>query len=130
LEADLMEDREVSDSERQEPARSEDVDDVAAVAEGEKTAPVTAPERVFVGTGLFWGLIVGVILALAVVVLVAQNTGAVTISYLGWDFSTSLIVVILGSLLIGIVLDELFGLVYRKRRRRTLRDRDELKRLR
>jgi uncharacterized integral membrane protein len=130
LEADLMEDREVSDSERQEPARSEDVDDVAAVAEGEKTAPVTAPERVFVGTGLFWGLIVGVILALAVVVLAAQNTGAVTISYLGWDFSTSLIVVILGSLLIGIVLDELFGLVYRKRRRRTLRDRDELKRLR
>lgn len=125
-----MEDREVSDSERQEPARSEDVDDVAAVAEGEKTAPVTAPERVFVGTGLFWGLIVGVILALAVVVLAAQNTGAVTISYLGWDFSTSLIVVILGSLLIGIVLDELFGLVYRKRRRRTLRDRDELKRLR
>jgi hypothetical protein len=41
-----------------------------------------------------------------------------------------LIVLILGSLLIGIVLDELFGLVYRKRRRRTLRDKDQLKRLR
>lgn len=122
-----MEDREVSDREREEPARS---DDVGAVTEGEKTVPVAAPERVFAGTGLFWGLIVGFILALAVVILAAQNTGAVTISFLGWDFSTSLIVVILGSLLIGIVLDELFGFVYRKRRRRTLRDRDELKRLR
>ncbi|HUP15032.1 MAG TPA: hypothetical protein VM848_03125 [Acidimicrobiia bacterium] len=39
-------------------------------------------------------------------------------------------VLILGSLLIGIVLDELFGLVYRRRRRRTLRDKDQLKRLR
>ena len=127
-----MEDREVSDSARQEPAPSDDAGavDLGAVTEGEKTAPVAAPERVFVGTGLFWGLIVGFILAVAVVILVAQNTGAVTIAFLGWDFSTSLIVVILGSLLIGIVLDELFGLVYRKRRRRALRDREELKRLR
>lgn len=117
----------MSDSDRGEQARS---DDVGSVAVSEKTAPVEAPAKVFVGTGLFWGLIVGIILALAVVILAAQNTGAVTISFLGWDFSTPLIVLILGSLLIGIVLDELFGLVYRKRRRRTLRDRDELKRLR
>lgn len=89
-----------------------------------------APERVFVGTGLFWGLIVGLVLALGVIVLAAQNTGAVTVSFLNWDFSTTLIAVILGALLTGIVLDALFGLVYRKRRRNTLRDRDELKRLR
>lgn len=115
----------MTDRESQEPARSDDV----GANKGETTAPVAAPERVFVGTGLFWGLIFGVILAVVVVILAAQNTGAVTVSFLGWDFSTSLIVVILGSLLIGIVLDELFGLVYRKRRRRTMRDRDELKRL-
>jgi uncharacterized integral membrane protein len=70
---------------------------------------------VFVGTGLLWGLIVGVILAVAVIILAAQNTRTPTISFLGWDLSTPLIVLILGSLLIGIVLDELFGLVYRKR---------------
>lgn len=115
----------MSDGERPEPPNSEDVG-----AEGEKTDTVLASERVFVGTGLFWGLIVGFIMAVAVIVLAAQNTGDVTISFLAWEFSTSLIVVILGSILIGIVLDELFGLVYRKRRRRTLRDRDELKRLR
>ena len=103
------------------------VDD-RTVAEVEQTAPTR--ERVFVGTGLFWGLIVGIILAVGAVILAAQNTRLGTVSFLGWDFSTPLIVLILGSMLIGVVLDELFGLVYRKRRRRTLRDRDELKRLR
>jgi uncharacterized integral membrane protein len=99
-------------------------------AEGNQAAPEVVRERVFVGTGLFWGLIVGVVLALAVVILAAQNTGRTTVSFLGWDFSTPLIVLVLGALLIGVVVDELFGLVYRKRRRRTLRDRDELQRLR
>lgn len=117
----------MSDNEREELA---DPSDAEAVDESEKTDSVTEPERVFVGTGVFWGLIVGVILALAVLILAAQNTTNVTISFLGWDFSTPLIVLILGALLIGIVLDELYGLVYRKRRRRTLRERAELKRLR
>jgi uncharacterized integral membrane protein len=111
----------------EEPARSSDVE---ATTETEKTAPAAAQQRLFVGTGLFWGLIVGVILAVAVIILAAQNTSTATISFLGWDFSTPLIVLILGSLLIGIVLDELFGLVYRRRRRRTLRDKDQLERLR
>jgi uncharacterized integral membrane protein len=98
--------------------------------ESRQSDPEVAPERVFVGTGLFWGLIVGVLLAVAVVILAAQNTGRTTISFLGWDFSTPLIVLILGALLVGVVVDEIFGLVYRKRRRRTLSDRDELERLR
>ncbi|MGZ8786150.1 MAG: LapA family protein [Acidimicrobiia bacterium] len=117
----------INDMDAEEPDRSSDVE---ATTETEKTAPVAAQERVFAGTGLFWGLIVGVILAVAVVILAAQNTDTATISFLAWDFSTPLIVLILGSLLIGIVLDELFGLVYRKGRRRTLRDKDQLERLR
>lgn len=115
----------MSDFERRDPDR-----DGTVVPEESEPTPVAIPERVFVGTGLFWGLIVGFILALAVIILAAQNTTAVTISFLGWEFSTPLIVVILGSLMIGIVLDELFGLVHRSRRRRILRDREELKRLR
>lgn len=98
--------------------------------EANQTAPEVVRERVFVGTGLFWGLIVGIVLALAVVILAAQNTDRITVSFLGWDFSTPLIVLVLGSLLIGVVVDELFGLVYRKRRRRTLGEREELQRLR
>jgi uncharacterized integral membrane protein len=116
----------MSDNEKDQQAPpSADIAD-----EGGQTAPAVVRERVFVGTGLFWGLIVGVVLAVAVVILAAQNTGRITVSFLGWDFSTPLIVVVLGALLIGVVVDELFGLVYRKRRRRTLRERDELQRLR
>lgn len=116
----------MSDYESREP---DGADDARLTSETE-TAPVDTPERVFVGTGLFWGLIVGFVLALVVIILAAQNTAAVTISFLAWDFSTPLIVIILGSLLIGIILDEVFGLVHRARRRRILRDREELKRLR
>lgn len=95
-----------------------------------ETGPAVEPRRVFVGTGMFWGLIAGVVLALAVIIIAAQNAGTITVSFLAWDFSTPLIVLILGALVTGVVLDELFGLVYRKRRRRALRDRDELQRLR
>jgi len=98
----------------------------------EIAAPVPGPEpqRVFVGTGLFWSLIVGIVLTLGVIILAAQNTGTIDMSFLVWDFSTPLIVLVLGALLVGLVVAELFGLVYRKRRRRTLRERDELQRLR
>ena len=96
---------------------------------GSEPKAVGSKERVFVGTGLFWSLIVGVLLATVVMILVAQNTGSVTMAFLGWDFSTSLIVLLLGALLIGVVLDELFGLVFRARRRRVMGDRDHLDRL-
>lgn len=95
-----------------------------------KTARAAPKERVFVGTGLFWGLIIGVVMAIGLLILIAQNTGSITVAFLGWDFSLPLIVIILGALLIGVVFDELFGLFYRTGRRRTQRDRDHLERLR
>ncbi len=101
-----------------------------AMAEPAPTTKTAAKERVFVGTGLFWGLIVGVVLAIGVIILAAQNTANITMAFTGWEFSTPLIVIVLGALLIGVVLDELFGLFYRARRRRTQRDRDQLERLR
>ena len=109
--------------------------DRKAVAGSTGPIPETEPtptiigRREFVGTGLFWGLVVGILLAIAVVILAAQNTGSTTIAFLGWEFSTPLIVVILWTLIVGVVFDELFGLVYRARRRRTLGDRDQLKQL-
>ena len=93
------------------------------------TARGATRERVFVGTGLFWGLIIGVVLAIGVLILAAQNTDSITVTFMAWDFSTPLIVLILGAILIGVVFDELFGLFYRTRRRRTQRDRDHLERL-
>jgi uncharacterized integral membrane protein len=93
------------------------------------TAQAASKERVFVGTGLFWGLIIGVVLAIGVLILAAQNTDSITVTFMAWDFSTPLIVLILGAILIGVVFAELFGLFYRTRRRRTQRDRDHLQRL-
>ncbi|MFZ0493839.1 MAG: lipopolysaccharide assembly protein LapA domain-containing protein [Acidimicrobiia bacterium] len=93
------------------------------------TAAAVDKERVFIGTGLFWGLVFGVLLAVVVIILAAQNTGNTIVKFLGWDFSTPLIAVILAALLVGVVLDELVGLIYRARRRRTLTDRKELERL-
>ncbi len=94
-----------------------------------ESAPAPKKERVFIGTGLFWGLLVGVLLAVSIIILAAQNTERTTIEFLSWSYSTPLIAVILGALLTGVVLDELAGLVYRARRRRTLSERDELRRL-
>lgn len=100
-----------------------------ATAAPSTTTRASAKERVFVGTGLFWGLIIGVVLAIGVLILAAQNTASITVTFMAWDFATPLIVLILGAVLIGVVFAELFGLVYRKRRRRTQRDRDHLVRL-
>jgi uncharacterized integral membrane protein len=100
-----------------------------APEEEQKTAAAPEKERIFVGTGLFWGLVFGLLLAIVMIILAAQNTDDTTIKFLGWDFSTPLIAVILAALLVGVVLDELVGLVYRVRRRRTLTDRKELERL-
>ncbi len=113
---------------------SRDMTERSALSTDERDRPspptqVAAKERVFVGTGLFWGLIIGVVLAIGVLVLVAQNTGSITVAFLGWEFATPLIVVILGALLVGVVFAELFGVFYRTRRRRAQRDRDHLDRL-
>lgn len=111
------------------PSEDADLTVLSPDASPATTAQSATKERVFVGTGLFWGLIVGVVLAIGVLILAAQNTASITVAFMGWDFSTPLIVLILGALLIGVVFDELFGLFYRTRRRRTQRDRDHLERL-
>lgn len=95
----------------------------------QRTDPVRDKERVFVGTGVFVGLVVGLVLAVIMIILAAQNTDSTTVKFLVWDYSTPLFVLILAALLAGVIIDELGGLFYRHRRRRTLTERHELKRL-
>ena len=123
-----MNESETNDGDAEGPAGSSTPDTSPGPEEETEAAP--EKERIFVGTGLFWGLVFGVLLAVVMIILAAQNTDDTMISFLGWDFSTPLIAVILAALLVGVVLDEVVGLVYRARRRRTLTDRKELKRLR
>jgi len=94
-------------------------------------APEKAERRPeFVGTGMFWGLVVGVLLAVFIITFAAQNTRDTTIRLIVWEWSSPLFVAILISLIVGIVLAEAAGLFYRSRRRRRLADKVELQRLR
>jgi uncharacterized integral membrane protein len=107
------------------------VTDHAAIERAEATQRENADERkVFVGTGFFWGLVFGVLITAVVIVFAAQNTASIEVRFLGWRFATPVIVLILGSVLAGIIIDEVAGLVYRRRKRRILNEREELKRLR
>ena len=63
----------------------------------------------------------GVVVALAVIILAAQNTAHARFHFLWWHASSPLVVIILGAALAGVVLDELVGAVWRVRRRREAR---------
>jgi uncharacterized integral membrane protein len=94
------------------------------------TKPEPEVHTQFVGTGMFWGLVVGVILAIVVIGFAAQNTQAATVEAIVWEWSSPLFVVVLISVIMGIVLDEIVGLLFRARRRRLLAEKAELRRLR
>lgn len=93
--------------------------------------PPREPEkqRVFVGTGLFWTLILGLLLAAALVIFIFQNTQDVEVEWLGFDFTAPLIGLLLATALIAVIIDQIAGVMLRRRRRRARTEREELKRL-
>ena len=102
----------------------------AQQAAQETRPPEPEKQRVFLGTGLFWSLILGLLLAAALVIFVFQNTQSVDVQWLGFDFTAPLIGLLLATALIAIVIDQIAGVLYRRRRRRTRTEREELQRLR
>ncbi|MHB8490408.1 MAG: LapA family protein [Candidatus Dormibacteria bacterium] len=86
--------------------------------------------REFHGTGMYWSLLLGVILAIAILIGIVQNAQSVQLKYLVWDLSTPLIVVLLVTIVASVLLTALVGVVWRHRRRRQLTDREELRGLR
>ncbi len=86
--------------------------------------------RVLVGTGLFWGLVLATLLTVIVIIPAAQNIQRVTLKFLTFEGGAPLIAVLLASLLVGVVLDEIVGWACRARRRRILTEKEELKRRR
>ncbi len=86
--------------------------------------------REFRGTGLYWSLLLGVILAIAILIGIIQNAQSVQLKYLVWDLSTPLIVVLLVTVFASVLLTALVGVAWRHRRRRQLTDREELRGLR
>lgn len=86
--------------------------------------------REFHGTGMYWSLLLGLILAIAILIGIIQNAQSVQLKYLVWDLSTPLIVVLLVTIFASVLLTALVGVAWRHRRRRQLTDREELRGLR
>lgn len=77
-----------------------------------------------------WGLILFLLLAVALVVFTWQNTQPIELRFLGWNWEIPLAILIIGVAVFSVVLDEILGLVLRRRRRQRAEDRAELARLR
>jgi len=88
------------------------------------------PRVEYRGTGFYVGVAGIVASGFALLALAAQNTGDVTVDFLGWELTMPLFVVAIGAALIAVVLDEAVGLVWRRHRRRVLAERRELHELR
>lgn len=82
------------------------------------------------GTGFYVGVVAILLFALALLVLAVQNTQEVDIDFFGLEFTVPLFAVAIGAAILAIILDELIGLVWRRRRRIRLEERAELGRLR
>ncbi|NND85339.1 MAG: DUF1049 domain-containing protein [Acidimicrobiia bacterium] len=84
--------------------------------EGEQAAPKKERGRIR------WGLIGALVLLALIFILSVQNTQAVEVRFLGWSSEEiPLSLVILGTALVAVVLDELFGFAWRVRRRRRVK---------
>lgn len=97
-------------------------------------ADTTAPEPIdgFDETTpeLPWRVAVILLIGTIVVVFAIQNTQSVELQFLGWDWSMPLVIVILVTLVLSVLADEIIGGIVRRRRVRRRRERDELQRLR
>ena len=87
----------------------------------------TPPTRTFVGTGFYWPAMAGTLLSIVILVLIFQNTDSVKLEWLWFDIEAPLVVIVLVTALTTGLLTELFGWLWRRRRRRMLTDRAELR---
>jgi len=93
--------------------------------------PEERAERVpdYRGTGIVPAVVVGIVLAAALIAFVAQNSRSVALDWLWLDFRTSPAVLVLAALFVGVVADEVLGLFFRRARRRRLAERERLARV-
>lgn len=82
------------------------------------------------GSGIMWSGIAVVVLMALLVIVAIQNTQDVTFDFLWLDTSIPLILILAITAGITIVAAETIGFLWRHRRRKQRRERDELERLR
>lgn len=94
------------------------------------TPPPSPAPPVYKGSGFRWSYLFGIVLTLIVMILVFQNFQSTEFSFLTWKVTSPLAVIIIGTALIAVIIDEIVGIVWRARRRKNLRQKAELKELR
>ena len=62
-------------------------------------------------------LAIGIVLLVLFAIFAVQNTEAVEVEFLAWTFQTSRITMLLATAVLFIILDEIAGYVWRRRRR-------------
>lgn len=91
----------------------------------------TEPRHVeYRGTGFYVSLVFAAVVVISLLVLALQNTESVMFEFLWWKIDVPLFGLIIIAALLAITLDELVGVVWRRRRRRQLSERHELATLR
>ncbi|HSL26727.1 MAG TPA: hypothetical protein VLA54_10635 [Acidimicrobiia bacterium] len=96
----------------------------------EETAPVPATGPPRSDAGFSWGVALFLLIGLGFVVFAVQNMTDVPVQFLGWDFTVSLPLLLVVIALIAVIADEVVGMVWRRRRRKRLVEREELERYR
>jgi uncharacterized integral membrane protein len=94
------------------------------------TRRTSATAREIRGVGLYWGLIAALLVAVAILIGVIQNSQDVELRFLGWSGRVPLLVILLATVVLVVILDEALGLAWRRRRRRHITQRAELQELR
>jgi uncharacterized integral membrane protein len=96
----------------------------------EPTLPPPPQVEAPTGLGPRWGLIIGIIVAIPLIVFLAQNTQSVEINFINWSAQVPLVSVLAATVVLTVVITEVIGLFVRHRRRKVLAERAELRRLR
>jgi uncharacterized integral membrane protein len=115
-----------SDMATSNPDTPADVDDPTTAERAADAEPI----RDYRGTGIVWGGVLVVVLAVALLMVGFQNSHDVEFNFLWIDTSAPLVLILAFTVAAAVVIDEIVGVVWRRRRRTRLRERDELKRLR
>ncbi len=103
-------------------------DDIEPWAEAEPPPLETA--RRPASTGIAWGAILLLLGITLVVVFAVQNTEPVPVTFLWMEGQFPLSIVVLVTIGVVILLTELIAVSYRKRRRRRLAEKEELRKYR
>jgi uncharacterized integral membrane protein len=110
--------------------RSEPFPEEPEPEEPTSTTPDEPERRGRESTGIAWGAILLMLGIALVVVFSVQNTDSVPVRFMWMEGQFPLAIVILITVGAVILITELIGVSYRRRRRRRLQDREELRRYR